>query len=133
MISATSNATAAPSLPAQEEAGVPGIAKNFSETLKGYERHISGDIEKSLEPGSAILKLPQHVQDQFKKWDDQFTDPETRALMEAVKKKIIEMHNSNTDYIRDKVKSNADKIKIEFAIKAISKTTNGIQQILSAQ
>ena len=121
------------SSPSQDEAGVPGIAKKFSETIKGYEQHIIGDIEEALSPGSEIQKLPKHVQDQFKQWDNYFTDPESRALMESVKKKIIEMHNSNQDYIREKVKSNADKIRIEFAIKAISKTTNGIQQILSAQ
>ncbi|OED49569.1 hypothetical protein AB838_05770 [Rhodobacteraceae bacterium (ex Bugula neritina AB1)] len=133
MPSISGTAPVAQSATGQEDTGVPGIAKNFSETLQGYEQHIIGDIEKSLAPDSAIQKLPKHVQDQFKTWDNHFTDPESRALMESVKKKIIEMHGSNQDYIREKVKSNADKIRIEFAIKAISKTTNGIQQILSAQ
>ena len=117
----------------QETSGAPRISRSFSETLQGYEQLIIGDIENSLAPDSAIQKLPKHVRDQFKEWDNHFTDPELRALMEAVKKQIIEMHGSNQDYIREKVKSNAEKIRIEFMIKAISKTTSGIQQILSAQ
>ena len=126
-------APAAQSATVQETAGVPGISRSFSETLQDYEQFIIGDIETSLAPYSAIQKLPKHVRDQFKEWDNHFTDPELRALMETVKKQIIEMHRSNQDYIHEKVKSNAEKIRIEFMIKAISKTTSGIQQILSAQ
>jgi len=51
----------------------------------------------------------------------------------VAKNKIIELHNDNRDYIRNKVEVTADKIRLELSIKAIGKVMTGVQQLLSSQ
>ncbi|WP_173932934.1 hypothetical protein [Chelativorans sp. Marseille-P2723] len=115
--------------------GVDGLQTRLIETLRQQEESIVGDINDALDPSSPLMSLPRPVQELFRRWADhpKYLTPEQARLMDVTKNKIIQLHNDNRDYIRNKVAQNADKIQLEAAVKAVSKIVNGVQQLLSSQ
>ncbi len=116
-----------------EKSGIGAFIRNSIDELKAQEANIHESFAEGLRPDGHLMKLPDHVSDQFKRWENTFTSPEDKALVSEVKRKVIEMSESNSAYIRERVDGNTEKIRLELAMKAVSKTTQGIQQLLSAQ
>jgi hypothetical protein len=126
-ISAVGNATRS------DGAGLGGVADNIVNALKAQEAKISDTFVEGLRPDGHLMKLPTHMTDQFKKWEEAFTSPEDLALVAGVKGKVIEMAQLNSEYIQTTIERKAEKVRLELAMKAVSKTTQGIQQLLSSQ
>ena len=115
------------------DSGLENLARSLSDQFATQESYVTDKIRESVKPDSHLMRLPTHITDQFDEWDAKVKTQAEAELIEAVKKKILAVHEMRTDYIRDKVNSNAEKMRLEFSVKAISKTTSGIQQLLSAQ
>ena len=115
--------------------GINGLQDRLIDTLHRQETAIVGDIENAVDLSSPLMSLPRPVQEQFRRWAEEplYQTPEMARLLEATKNKIIEIHNDNQEYIRNKVAYNADKIRLELSIRAIGKAVNGVQQLLSSQ
>jgi len=115
--------------------GINGLQDRLIDTLHRQETAIVGDIENAVDLSSPLMSLPRPVQEQFRRWAEEPLNqtPEMARLLEATKNKIIEIHNDNQEYIRNKVAYNADKIRLELSIRAIGKAVNGVQQLLSSQ
>lgn len=124
---------AIPSVKSAGPEGLAGFAENALKTLEKQELKFQESFVKGLDPGGDLLKTPKFLKDQFARWDQQFTRPEDIALVAALKKQILEISAINKDVIRDKVVENTERLKLELAMKAVSKTTQGLQQLLSAQ
>jgi hypothetical protein len=117
----------------QSPQGLNGMVDQLVRSLRQQEESITGDIREALDPSSPLMTLPKPIQEQFKQWDSLYNSPEEIKLIQEIKRKITEMHSTNQGHIQNKVRSNAAKLHLEFSIKAISKTVNGVQQLLSAQ
>ena len=115
--------------------GIHGLQMRLLETMGGEEQKITEVIEAALDPSGPLMSLPRPVVEQFRRWENQAgsMSPEEAWLFQVIKNKIIEIHEDNRNYIRNKVASNADKIRLELSIKAISKVINGVQQLLTSQ
>lgn len=113
--------------------GMTRMLESLGNSIEHHESRIRGSIIDGLDPNGDVMGIPKHIKDQFASWDAQFTAPEDRKLVEDLKNKVMEITTANQDYIRGKVERNADKMQLELAMKAVSKTTQGIQQILSSQ
>jgi len=118
-----------------QAAGINGLQNHLIETLRQQEQWIIGDIEKALDLSSPLMSLPEPTQEMFRRWKNnaQQQTPEQQQLFRVIENKVMELHNDNRDFIRNKVAQNADKIRLELSIKAISKTVSAVQQLLSSQ
>jgi len=123
-----------PQAPSQAT-GIDGLQKRLVEALRQQESSIVGDIESAIDPSSPLMSLPRPVQEQFNRMAElpQFQEPEMARLLQTMKNKIIQIHNDNREFIRNKVASNADKTRLELSMKAVAKAMNGVQQLLSSQ
>jgi hypothetical protein len=115
--------------------GINGLQERLVKALREQEEYIIGDIEAAVDLSSPLMSLPEPVKEQFRRWaaDAANLTPEQARLLQVAKNKIIELHNDNRDYIRNKVEVTADKIRLELSIKAIGKVMTGVQQLLSSQ
>jgi hypothetical protein len=109
------------------------LMRGMVQELEAQERKFHESMFEGLKPDGELMTIPTYVQDQFKKWDETFTSPEDRKLVSEVKDKILEIIGNTQDYISERVHENSNKFRLEVAMKAVSKTTSGIQQLLSAQ
>ncbi|SCZ61802.1 hypothetical protein [Epibacterium ulvae] len=119
--------------PTAKKESVSDVFERIGESIESHENRIRKSFEVGLADDSPLMSVPDHVKAQFERWDNTFNLPEDKALVEKVKRQVLELTNSNRDYVREKVIDNAQKAKLEMAMKAVSKTTQGIQQLLSAQ
>ncbi len=115
--------------------GLDGLRSRLIDTLRQQEQRIVGDIASAVDLSSPLMRLPEPVREQFRRWANDSVNhtPEQARLLQVAKNKITELYGDNRDYIRNKVNSNADKIRLELSIKAIGKTVSGVQQLLSSQ
>ena len=116
-----------------EARGFSTLANQVMERFQYHEDRIQQSFAKGLEPNGELTGLPDYVKQQFKRWDEEFTRPEDLALVRVLKQKVQALHESNVNYIRDQVRVKSDSLRLETAMKAVSKTTQGIQQLLSSQ
>ncbi|QPC44317.1 hypothetical protein HW532_17400 [Kaustia mangrovi] len=119
----------------RQATGIDGLQDRLVDTLRQQEQSIIGDIDSAVDLSSPLMSLPEPVREQFRRWanDPQYQTPEQARLLQVTKNKIIELYSDNRDYIRNKVDSNADKIRLELSIKAVGKTISSVQQLLSSQ
>lgn len=113
--------------------GMSRMLETLGNAVEHHEARIRNSFAEGLNPNGEVLGIPKHLKDQFASWDAQFTAPEDRKLVEDLKARVLEITAANHDYVRGKVARNADKMQLELAMKAISKSTQGIQQLLSSQ
>jgi hypothetical protein len=113
--------------------GIDTMMRNIAREIENQEKKFRATFVEGLRPDGDLMGFPKHIQDQFKKWDETFTSPEDRKLVAELKNKIIEITTNTQDYIGERVRENSNKFRLEIAMKAVGKTTSGIQQLLSAQ
>ncbi|MCY1740495.1 hypothetical protein [Ensifer sp. SL37] len=113
--------------------GLNGLGDRLAESLRSQEEGIVGSIKGALDPSGPLMSLPKPVLEQFRKWDQQFTDPDQIKMIETVKHKILELHAERREVVRSEVESKADRLRLDLSLKAISKTMAGVQQLLAAQ
>ena len=119
----------------RQATGINGLQERLVETLRQKEQSLVGDIETALDLSSPLMSLPEPTREMFRRWANhpQFQTPEQARLLQVTKNKIIELHNDNRDYIRNKIAHDADRIRLQLSIKAISKCINGCTQLLTSQ
>lgn len=115
------------------KSSITDMMAGLGQSLERHENTIRDSFSEGLAPNGDVMGVPKYIQDQFKTWDQQFTAPEDLARVADLKRKVLEINTANQDYIERKIGRNADKMQLELAMKAISKTTQGLQQILSSQ
>ena len=103
------------------------------EGLRAQENDIRSGIAEGLRPNGDLMGVPDHIRDQIKTWEEAFTSTQDRKLVQELKAKIYEIHASRDAYVASQVESKTERFHLELAMKAASKTTSGIQQLLSAQ
>ncbi|MCP1846095.1 hypothetical protein ACVIHI_009126 [Bradyrhizobium sp. USDA 4524] len=109
------------------------IGQRLANAVRQQEDDIAKTFQAVLDQSSPLLNIPTPIQEQFKQWDKYLRTPEEREAALAIKKKIVNMYSENSAYIRQKTQHGIDKIQLELAVKAISKTINSAQQLLSSQ
>lgn len=113
--------------------GLDSFARNAMAALEREEGKIRQALDQGLAPSGPLMSMPRHVQDQFTRWENEFTSPEDLKMVDRIKKRVTELTAENQSYIRDRVSENSDRLRLELAMKAVSKTTQGLQQLLSSQ
>lgn len=109
------------------------LMRSTLQELEAQERKFHDSIFEGLRPDGELMTIPSFIQDQFRKWDETFTTAEDRKLVGEVKNRILDVIQNGQEYIQERVHENSNKFRLEIAMKAVSKTTSGIQQLLSAQ
>lgn len=112
---------------------LPDLLDSMVQGLRNQEGRIRTGIFEGLKPNGDVLGLPDHVREQFKVWDATFTNAADRNMVNQLKQKIMAITQSRETYVTEQVQSKTARIQLELAMRAASKTTSGIQQILSAQ
>ena len=115
------------------DSSLEALMRGMVQELEAQERKFHESLFEGLRPDGELMTIPTYVQDQFRHWDETFPSAEDRKLVGEVKNKILEMIGNTQDYISERVHENSNKFRLEVAMKAVSKTTSGIQQLLSAQ
>ncbi len=113
--------------------GLAGFASNAVQALKKQEQAISDGLTEGLAKSGPVMKMPDHIKERFRVWEDTFDSPEDLARVAEVKQRVTAMMESTTDYVASTVERKTQKVQLELAMKAVSKSTQGIQQLLSAQ
>jgi hypothetical protein len=116
-----------------ERSGIANFAESAMEALKQHEDNISDSFREGLNPGGAIMKVPDSVMSRFKAWESAFTRPEDLAMVAAVKQKTLMAMRETADYVAEQAEKKVDRVRLELALKAVSKTTQSVQQLLSSQ
>ncbi len=109
------------------------LFRTMSEGLQQHEADIRNSFVEGLAKDGELSGIPDHVKKQFEIWDQTYTRPEDRKLVEELKSRIMEISASNEGYIRDAAQKKTSRFQLELAMRAANKTTSGIQQLLSAQ
>lgn len=115
------------------ETGIAGFATNVIESLKEQELTISDSFREGLRPDGHLLKMPDHMTERFRVWEEKFTSPEDIAKVAEVKQQVTAMMGATADHVVGQIERKTQKVQLELAMKAVSKTTQGIQQLLSSQ
>ncbi len=116
-----------------ETHGLAGFGAQLADSLKSHEARFRKSFVEGLDPAGDLMRTPGYLREQFQKWDETYTRPEDRAMVETLKRKVLQMTEITNDNIRDKVRDNAERLKLELAIKAVNKATQGVQSLLSSQ
>lgn len=109
------------------------IGQRLTSAIRQHEESITNELGEVLSSSSPLLTVPKPIQDEFKNWDARLRTPEEHQAAKAIRDKIVEIYGENAAHIQDKVRNNISRVQIDLAIKAISKTMSGVQQILSSQ
>lgn len=117
----------------QRSQGLDGLVSELGTKMEAYERKLKDDLAGVLAPDGSLMTLPDPIRKQFAEWDRTYTQPQDIEMKNAIKRKIMEMHDVNQTYIRDKVENKASNLRLELSMKAINKSMSSIQQLLSAQ
>ena len=115
------------------QSGLVRMAEDVQSKLSGMDDYITGHLREVTKPDSTLMALPKHLTAQFARWDAADKTPEQHKMYDTLKRKLIEMHETQANLIKSKVESNAEKMNLEFSIKAIGKATTGMQSLLSQQ
>lgn len=118
--------------PAQRQ-GLPGFASQVINSLKREEMALDEAFSESLRPDGSLMKMPEHMTERFRKWEEMFSAPEDLAKIAEVKGKVTAIMEGTSNYIRETVERRTQRVQLEIAMKAVSKGTQSIQQILSSQ
>ncbi|MCU0910047.1 MAG: hypothetical protein MUE98_01470 [Rhodobacteraceae bacterium] len=129
----SSSISAVTSVTSQQSSGLDALMRDMARSIEEQEKAFRDSFAEGLKPGGELMGIPKHVRDQFKLWDETFTNPEERKLVAELKSRIIEISTNTQEYIGERVTQNAKKFQLEMAMKAAGKATSGIQQLLSAQ
>ncbi len=121
------------SVQAKGENGLASFASNAIQSLKAQESEIADSFYEGLRPDGELLKVPEHITQRFRVWEENFSSPEDLAKIAEVKQRVTTMLKGTDDYIVSQVESKTKRVQLELAMKAVSKTTQGIQQLLSSQ
>ncbi|MGL6209786.1 MAG: hypothetical protein ACRC14_08160 [Paracoccaceae bacterium] len=116
-----------------ERDGIVGIGAQIADSLKEHEAGFRKSFVEGLDPSGDLMRRPGYLREQFQRWDETYTSPEDRAMVDTLKRKVLEMAEVTSQNIRDKVRDNSERLKLELAMKAVSKTTQGIQSLLQSQ
>lgn len=115
------------------ETGLAGFASSIVHSLKQQELVISDSFHEGLRANGPVMKMPDHMTERFRVWEESFSSPEDLAKVAEVKKRVTAMMESTSNYVASQVESKTKRVQLELAMKAVSKGTQGIQQLLSSQ
>jgi hypothetical protein len=121
------------SVDAQGESGLAKFATNAIQSLREQEENIADSFYDGLRPDGQLLKVPEHITERFRVWEESFSSPEDLAKVAEVKQRVTTMLEGTADYVTSQIESKTKRVQLELAMKAVSKTTQGIQQLLSSQ
>lgn len=113
--------------------GLPGFTSRVIDSLKREEMAMSEAFSEGLRPDGSLMRMPEHMTDRFRKWEEMFSSPEDLAKIAEVKSRVTALMEGTSNYIRDTVERRTQRVQLELAMKAVSKGTQGIQQILASQ
>ena len=115
------------------ESGIGRFAETVIDSLKEHEQRISDRFGDGLRADGPLMKMPDHISERFTVWESTFHTPEDLKLVAEAKRMMNDMYSNTSQYIADQVESKTKKVQLELAMKAVSKSTQGIQQLLSSQ
>ena len=115
------------------ESSFARLAGKVGQALEFHETKIRGDIASGTDSFNAAVRKHPHLEDLLKRLDTTLENPNERKLLQTLKQRVMEVHMSKSDFMSEQINTKSDRVQLELAIKAISKTTSGIQQLLSAQ
>ncbi|MFK4064096.1 hypothetical protein [Brucella anthropi] len=117
----------------QKPSSVGDIQTILAQKMRDHDAYIIGELDDALQLKGPLMSRPRYISEQFQKWSLQIDNPEQLALLRLVQRKMDTMHKNNRDFIKKKIQSNIQKVQLELSLKAMSKTTAGLQQLLSSQ
>jgi hypothetical protein len=127
------NSNAVGSITEVRESGIAGFASHVVQALKQQELKIADSFQEGLRPDGLLLKMPDHITERFRVWEESFSSPEDLAKISEVKQKVTGMMDGTSEYVTSQVETKTKRVQLELAMKAVSKSTQGIQQLLSSQ
>lgn len=116
-----------------EPSGLAKFSSSVIEQLQEQENYLSVSLKDGLKKDGDLQKMPAHMTESFRRWEETFTSPEERVLIANVKRQVVEIMNESAAYTEDAVGRKSERIQLELAVKAIAKVTQGVQQLLSSQ
>ncbi|MEL6218232.1 MAG: hypothetical protein AAFR79_07160 [Pseudomonadota bacterium] len=122
--------------PRSEPVAESHIDKFFSDAIaqmKQRETKMRESFSAASDPDSAIMRMPDHVVQEFKRLDNAAKTPEDRALVERFRRGVTETFEANRDFYRNKMESKLDTLQTKLGSQFVSNTVKGVQQLLSSQ
>lgn len=117
----------------KEKSGIATFANSAMKSLQEHEDYIADSFQDGLNRNGNIMKVPPYLMERFKMWEEHFTTPEDLAMVAAAKKKTLEALRETSDYVAEQAEKKVDRVRLEIAVKAVSRMTQAAQQVLSSQ
>ncbi|MEM9147440.1 MAG: hypothetical protein AAGC57_14710 [Pseudomonadota bacterium] len=103
------------------------------EQMKHRETKMRESFSAASDPDSGLMRMPDHILQEFKRLDDAVRTPEDRALVARFKRGVTETFEANREFYQNKMEAKLDTFQMKVGTQVVSNTIKGVQQLLSAQ
>ena len=101
--------------------------------FQDQEGRLHRNLGDAVRPNSQDDKLSKFLEQTFRNLQGKFTDPIEQQTFRMVRSEMLASQHSNSEHIRKKITAGIKDIQLELSLKAASKTSQGLQQLLSSQ
>lgn len=133
---ATDTATATTVQPKVQPPAENSLDRFFTgalQAMKTQEERMRGGLMSAADPNSALMRMPEHMREEFRRLDDAAKTTEEKELVARFKKGVTETFEANRDFYRDKLESKVASVEMKIGVQMVSNTVRGVQQLLTAQ